>query len=138
MQQKLTSFILPVGGDLCQVHPALHGSVPAPGGTELPGHFHSQRNGPGRKVSFSAASSGFRSYSTNKQITLFKERWSSSIKAHLSRLVFADCLATSNLRILEGGSWSPLICLAEEWTLSESTSSSTTTCQKTQTPICTG
>lgn len=48
------------------------------------------------------------------------------------------CLAISNLRTSKGGSWWLLICLAEGWTSSGSTSSSTTTCQKILTPIYTG
>lgn len=47
---KFSAFTLPLGGDLCQVNPALHCSVPAPGGTKFPGYFHSPRNGPGREV----------------------------------------------------------------------------------------
>lgn len=50
----------------------------------------------------------------------------------------ADCLAISNLKPSKDGSWWPPIFLDEEWTLSESISSSTMTCQKTLTPICTG
>jgi len=40
----------PAGGDLRQVGPALRGSVPAPGGAELPSHRHPQGHGPGGEV----------------------------------------------------------------------------------------
>lgn len=48
------------------------------------------------------------------------------------------CLAISNSRTSKGGSWSPLISLAEGWISSGSILSSTTTCQKILTPIYTG
>ena len=41
----------PAGGDLRQVGAALRGTVPAPGGTELPRHRHPPRHGPGGEVS---------------------------------------------------------------------------------------
>merc|ERR1712200_386980 len=40
-------------------------------------------------------------------------------------------------RLSRRGSWSPPTCSAAGWTLRESTSSSTTTCLRTQTPTCT-
>ncbi|XP_064870907.1 ATP-dependent RNA helicase DDX39A-like [Oncorhynchus nerka] len=44
---------------------------------------------------------------------------------------------TSSSRTSKGGSWWPPTCLAEGWTLSASTSSSTTTCPRIPTPTCT-
>lgn len=56
------------------------------------------------------------------------------------RLLFLPhpvCHAISNSKTSSGGSWWPPICLAEGWTLSESTSSSTMTCLRTRTPTST-
>merc|ERR1712203_3715 len=47
------------------------------------------------------------------------------------------CRGTSSSRISRRGSWSPPTCSAAGWTLRESTSSSTTTCLRTQTLTCT-
>lgn len=52
-------------------------------------------------------------------------------------LLHPVCHAISNSKTSSGGSWWPPICLAEGWTLSESTSFSTMTCPRTRTPTST-
>lgn len=94
-----------LGGDICQVSSTLCGSVSAAGGTEFSSHCDSQGNGSGGKV-------------RHLLIPWYCNGWVKNANSEIFILSPADCLGINSLKIFNGGSWWPRICLAVGWILS--------------------